>query len=269
MYYDAEISEYTPDDVPALKTLWHEVFGDAPELIDRFFELLPSMGTGLTAKRGGELLGAAYILCSELWEASGCRRKLAYIYAVAVDKDARSFGLGGEIVRACKRWCWENGIELILTLPAEPSLYGWYKKAAGFEPVGGCGYDTVYASDKPADITELSADEYGFRRAELLRGKNYVNLYYGWLLFEEALLKTCGGGYYACGGGIACGYIENGTLHIKEALCDPPEFIPSLCKMLGCREALVRRSDKAGKPYIAAFPAADYPPDTQFNLTLD
>lgn len=44
MYYAININEYRQDDIPSLKRLWMETFGDAPELVDRFFELLPSMG---------------------------------------------------------------------------------------------------------------------------------------------------------------------------------------------------------------------------------
>ena len=269
MYYDVEINEYSPDDVPALTTLWREVFSDEASLIESFFELLPSMGTGLTAKSGGELLGAAYVLCSELWCEDNSRKKLGYIYAVAVDAAARSNGIGAELVRACKRWCWENGIELIATLPAEPSLYAWYSRRAGFSAVGGCTYDTVLASDEPCEITRLDADDYGFRRAEILDGKNYVNLYFGWLAFGEALFSTYGGGYFASGDGIACGCLDGDTLMIKEALSDPPEFIPALCRMLGAVKAIVRRSCPDGEPYLAVVNSADYPPDTHFGLTLD
>ena len=54
MYYAININEYRQDDIPSLKRLWMETFGDAPELVDRFFELLPSMGTGLVAEADGE-----------------------------------------------------------------------------------------------------------------------------------------------------------------------------------------------------------------------
>lgn len=66
MYYAININEYRQEDIPSLKRLWTETFGDASELVDRFFELLPSMGTGLVADSGGELLGAAYLLDAEL-----------------------------------------------------------------------------------------------------------------------------------------------------------------------------------------------------------
>lgn len=60
MIYD--IREYKQDDVSAMKSLWCDAFGDLPELVDSFFELLPSMGTGFVAELDGEVFGAAYVL---------------------------------------------------------------------------------------------------------------------------------------------------------------------------------------------------------------
>ena len=41
------IREYTRDDTAAMRSLWIDAFGDPAELIDRFFELLPSMARAL------------------------------------------------------------------------------------------------------------------------------------------------------------------------------------------------------------------------------
>ena len=99
MYYAININEYRQEDIPSLKRLWMETFGDAPELVDRFFELLPSMGTGLVAEADGELLGAAYLLDAELWSPEKPPVKLGYIYAVAVEALSRE--LSGELFCLC------------------------------------------------------------------------------------------------------------------------------------------------------------------------
>ena len=48
--------EVRPDDRKALISLWVRVFGDAPELVEAFLDLLPEMGTGVTAEENGALL---------------------------------------------------------------------------------------------------------------------------------------------------------------------------------------------------------------------
>ena len=45
-----EMHEYDKGDVPWLKSLWYDAFGDEPSLVNAFFELLPSMGTGIVAE---------------------------------------------------------------------------------------------------------------------------------------------------------------------------------------------------------------------------
>ncbi len=269
MYYDLSISEYKPEDVPSLKALWIETFDDKPELVDRFFELLPSMGTGFVAECRGELLGCAYVLDAELWMPEKAPKNLSYIYAVAVEPFARGNGIGAKLTRQCQRYCWNRDIDICCTLPAEKSLYNWYNSVAGFEVVSRCRYDKLYPTDKGCEIRRLHADEYGFLRADLLKQNNYVNLLYGYLLYQQAICEAYGGGMFACEGGIACGYIDGKVLYIKEALNDSADFIPSLCNMLGAEYALVRRSDESAEPFMTVYSLVPPPDNLSFNLALD
>lgn len=269
MYYDYNISEYSAEDVGALSMLWSETFGDSQWLVGRFFELLPSMGTGFAAKSGNELVGGAYLLEARLYRKHEHPLRVGYIYAVAVEPEARSVGIGAELVRTCKRHAWEIGYDIVCTLPSEPSLYNWYSAVGGFEPNGGVRYEEIEAKAYELEIHELHADEYGFRRSDILRGSNYVNLLYGWLLFQQDICKELGGGYFSCGDAIACVYVEGDTLLVKEVLGETPEFIPALCAKLGAKKAIARRAAIEGEPYITAYSLESYPADTVFNLTLD
>lgn len=264
-----EIHEYSEKDVPWLKSLWIEAFGDAPGLVDTFFELLPSMGAGLVAEFYGELFGAAYVLYTELHTPNEPPKKIAYIYGVAVDEPAQGQGIGAGLVRACMRYAWEQGADICCTLPAEPSLYGWYSESCELAPVSFCTLEELAPLDSGIEIKELYADEYSYRRIDLLKAKPYISLYYDWLRFQEAIFKTYGGGFYAYKDGVACGYLDGDTLMIKEALNDAPEFIPVLCRKLGAKKAVVRRPAAEGQPYIVAYEKGAYPPDTLWNLSLD
>lgn len=267
MIYD--IREYTQNDIPALKSLWCVTFGDSPELVDSFFELLPSMGTGFAAELDGEIFGAAYVLDAFLHLPDNSVKKLAYIYAVAVDDSVRGRGIGAELTRACIRNAWEYSADICCTLPAEDSLYDWYESRCGLAAASRCRYDKVSASAKLDGIRKLNADEYGFLREDLLRGRAHVGFYYGYLRFQDEIFDSSLGGFFEYDGGIACGYVENGTLYVKEALGDKPEFIPALCALLGASDAVIRRADTHGERYIAAYQSKDYPADTVWNLTLD
>ena len=264
-----QIREYRSDDIGSLCSLWSNVFGDPVRLVERFFELLPSMGTGFAAEFGDEVFGAAYVLDAFLLLPDGTSKKVAYIYAVGVDELYRDQGIGKELTKACMRKAWEDSINICCTLPAEGSLYGWYEKKCGFKPATFCGYETVSAGQAVDGIHRMHADEYGFMRDNLLKGRAHISFYYGYLLFQEALLEEYGGGFFEYKGGIACGYVENDTLYVKEVINDAPEFIPALCAMLGAKCAVIRRADASDEPYIAAYDGDPLPPDTVWNLTLD
>ena len=146
------------------------------------------------------------------------------------------------------RNAWEYSADICCTLPAEGSLYNWYESRCGLAAASYCSYESVSASSELDGIRRLSADEYGFLREDMLKGKAH---------------------FFEYKGGVACGYVENGTLFVKEALGDAPEFIPALCASLGAGKAVIRRASAHGERYIAAYQSKDFPPDTVWNLTLD
>ncbi len=267
MIYD--IREYREEDIGALKALWHEAFGDSYELIGAFFELLPSMGTGLVGELDGEIFGMAYVLDAFLHLPDNSTKRVAYIYAVAVDASAQGRGLGAELGRACMRYAWESGADVCCTLPAEDTLYDWYAERCGLKPTGFCRYEQFEASPEVREIKRLNSDEYAFLREDKLRGTAHVGFYYGYMRFQEEIFLGSGGGFFEYGGGIACGYVEDGVLYIKEALGDSDDFIPALCTTLGAKKAVVRRSDSFGERYISAYQPQEFPAETVWNLTLD
>ena len=267
MIYD--IREYTNDDIGAAKSLWCSTFGDPPELVGSFFELLPSMGTGFVAEFDGEVFGAAYVLDAFLHLPDSSTKKIAYIYAVAVDDSVRGRGIGAELTRACMRNAWEYSADICCTLPAEGSLYDWYESRCGLAAASFCTYEKVMAGAEISGIRRLGADEYGFLREDMLKGTAHISFYYGYLRFQEEVFTSSRGGFFKYESAIACGYVEDDTLYVKEYLGDEPEFIPSLCTALGAKNAVIRRASGAGERYISAYRKEDFPPDTVWNLTLD
>ena len=127
-YKGTLIREVQPRDVPALKQLWVDVFGDPAALVDRFLALLPEMGCGCVAERDGKLLGSAYLIHGlTLVQPGDHSLRCGYLYAVGVAETARGEGLGSELSRTAVSLGRDAGVELTATLPAELSLYHWYE----------------------------------------------------------------------------------------------------------------------------------------------
>ena len=271
MYSNYKISDCTPEDIPSLKALWQSSFDDPPELIDCFFELLPGMGVGLKAECGDELVGAVYILDAEMWIPGRRTEKLGLLYALAVEPAAGGSGIGSELICAAKRRCYTHMISVTCAVPTSPSLYGYFKKCSGIEPVSFYRTEELFPGEDILEISEVFEDEYCFSRTDILMKKRvcFVNPDFNYIRYQAERLRSRGGGFYAYKGGLVCGYIRDGVFVVQEAIDDAPEFIPALCTRLGVRSASVRRPAPDGTPYIAAYPTGDFPSGTVYNLTLE
>lgn len=267
------IREIESADLPALTALWTRAFGDSEALIAAFFRLLPDMGVGVTALADGEPVGAAYLITGlELADAGDRAPVCGYLYAVAVAEERRHLGLGRALSRAAAELAEKRGAELLCTLPAEPSLYGWYEEILGLR----CALrrkNRRVAGVPGEPCMKLSATEYLFWRENLLRGRPHVRLGVTALEFQRLLCEAYGGGFYACGGGVAAAYREDGRLLIRELLTPEGKreaAAAALGGALGAEEVLLFEpaGPGEGEPYIAARPSA-LPPDCIWNLSFD
>lgn len=263
----------SPENVPALSGLWERTFGDGPELIGEFFRLLPRMGGGVAAVLDGRVVGGAYAVTGfELAVPGAAPRRLGYIYAVAVEESCRGRGIGRGLTLAAAELAKKMGAEDVCTLPAEPGLYKWYEDILGIraalarhrkriESAPGCAW------------RQIGAEEYGARREALLSGAPHVALSAACLEFQRALCRAYGGGFFACGGGIAAAYKEGERLIVRELLCSRSGVegpAASLASGLGVREAelCLPVIPGAGEDYMSAPPGV-LPPGCIWGLSFD
>ena len=269
---EAVIRKIQASDLPALRRLWAETYGDPEEQIDAFFRLLPGMGTGLAAVEAGRVLGAAYAITGlELFSAEGQKRPFGYLYAVAVDEAARHRGLGRALSRACADEAKALGCAFFCTQPAAESLFAWYEEILGMRCALRRREETVPAAALEPGM-ELSPTDYRFWRERLLTSLPHIRLGDGALLFQHSLCKSYGGGFFAVGDAVAAAYLDEGRCVIRELLCpegtDRRALAASLAAHLGVGEALLCTPDPAGAPYIAAVAGA-LPADCIWTLSFD
>lgn len=269
---DYAIREYCPEDIPALCALWERIFGDPRGLIESFFELLPGMGAELVAEKGGEIAGMAAVLTGmELIEPGKRPRRCGYIYAVAVSESERGQGIGAELVRRAVLRGRELGAEIMCTLPAEDSLYGWYEELMGVtRALSRRRFETEAEPLYPCEA--LSAREYMRRREELLSAVPHLRLTGSAPDFAERFYKAFGGGLFQCGSALCAAYADGERAYIKELVCpegtDAREIAASAACALGARGVEYFLPAPDGEAYIAAEPDA-VPPDCIWNLSFD
>ena len=268
------IREYEPADIPALTALWARTFGDSEGLIGAFFRLLPDMGSGAVAVKDGQVIGAAYVITGLELAGAGAKPPVCgYIYAVAVDEAHRHLGAGRALTLAAAQLGRGRGAEIICTLPAELSLYGWYRDILGVD----CALrrKTHFIRSAAVDpCMKLSASEYGLWRENMLMGRAHLRLSCSSLEFARLLCEEYGGGLFACGSGIAAAFKDESRGIIRELICrddgERDHVAASIGAALGTEHVLVFEpaSGGEGEPYIAALPGA-VPPDCIWNLSFD
>ena len=268
-----EIREYKIFDVPAMRRLWHETFHDPEELTEIFYLMLPDMGSAVVAVEDHKIIGMANVINGmELIAGSGPAPVCGYIYAVAVSPEHRGRGIGRELCLEAEKLAKKRESTIICTLPAEPSLYDWYKDIMGFEAVlYRKSFETKCRALEPC--MELSSTEYMLWRENMLRGKKHLHPSNITLEWEKQFCKVFGGGLYACASGICAAMKDGGTCVIKELVTAFPgeeeRIAASVGAFLGCEKTVYcLPSAGDGERYLAALPGS-IPGDAVWNFTFD
>lgn len=266
-----KIREYTGSDIPQLSALWYGSFGDSGGFIKGFFELLGDMGSGVAAELNGKIIGGAYVLDGlRLVTVDGEKIPVGYIYGVSVGDAFQGRGIGAELSRRAAALARQRGAEIVCTLPAEDSLYGWYEKIIGVKPAL---YRTVkeLEAERLLDCRVITAPEYSRRREKLTAGKNHLELSHTAMEFQSLLLCECDGAFLAFEKGICSAYVYDGAAYVRELIAkdgaDTEAMAATAACVLGAERALLYEPAEKGEKYIAA--DRPLPADCIWNLSFD
>lgn len=275
-----EIREYKIFDVPAMRRLWHEIFGDPEELTEIFYLMLPDMGSAVVAVEDKKVIGMANVIngmelieqgvqyIEHVKEPPVC----GYIYAVAVSPEHRGKGIGRALCLEAEKLAKRRESDIVCTLPASQTLYKWYKDIMDFEPVLKRKSFEVQCEAKEMCM-ELSSTEYMMWRENMLRNKSHLHPSHITMEWQKQFCKVFGGGLYACGSGICAAMVDGKTCYIKEVISafsgDEAIIAASVGKHLGCEKAVYYLPAEAeGEAYLAAIPGS-IPAETIWNFTFD
>ena len=163
---------------------------------------------------------------------------------------------------------------VLYTLPAEASLYAWYRSVMGTtQTARGARLRIARAPDMqcPPVIERVSAQEYAALREQALRGRAHVELSAALLAFQADLCDLCGGALVRIASGCAVAERDGAQLLIKELLgTDVLPAVQALLAGFGALEAqlCVQRPD--GAQTLAAYrPLSCAAPDVLWGLYLD
>lgn len=206
-------------EIPGLRRLWKQAFGDTDAFLDLFF------ATAFDPKRSlcavdGDAVAAMY------WLDGTCRGKpVAYLYAVATDKEFRGRGLCRALTERAHEILKTRGYAGAVLVPAEPGLFEMYGKM-GYRDCSSVNEWDVPAGKTPLPLKELTAETFAAARREWLPEGGVVQ--------EGPVLGLLAGmGRFYAGDGVLLTAIRDGdALWVPELLGDSKNG-PAIVAALG------------------------------------
>ena len=153
------------EDIPALKALWQEAFGDEQQDIDLFFETVYPNATGFCAEDGGELVSMLFALPQTIVKEEK-QLKCAYLYAVATKKDRQGEGLCSALLAYAEKELRKRYVEALLLSPASERLADFYAER-GFTRQTGAKKTLLDCAHPTGQATEIGVQDYAGLRTAL------------------------------------------------------------------------------------------------------
>ncbi len=148
--------------IPQLRQLWKEAFGDSDGFLDLFFEDVFSSDRCRCVTLQDRVVAALY------WLDCRCgNQPVAYLYAVATGKKHRGQGLCRELIADTHRLLRELGYAGTLLVPGEESLVEMYG-SMGYGPCSTLREFSAEAGTERAELRERTAEEFAAVRPALL-----------------------------------------------------------------------------------------------------
>lgn len=214
-----------PEDVPVLRKLWTQAFGDGDELLNPFFSMLYRPEDAFVIREGGQVKSMAFQLPMTIC-ADGRGWRAAYLYAVATGETARGKGFCAELLAYAGEVLAERGCRALLLVPGEPGLRAFYR-AKGYVDFSTVDRFETEAAPWPGGAEEIEPPEYLELREGLLAERAYVSCPVPILAFQKRMARLQGGGlfrlYDGRTEGCACAALDGGDRAIVYELLWPGE----------------------------------------------
>lgn len=216
-----------PAQIPQLRQLWQEAFGDTDTFLDHFYGTAFSFDRCLCANENDRIVAAAY------WFDCG---EYAYIYAVATAKAHRGKGISHQLMANIHRILTAQGFAGCILVPGEESLRHFYR-TMGYENCGGVTEFDAAAST-PLSLQKLTQQEYAARRRAYLPDGGVVQ--------EGVSLDflSCWAEYFEAPNALLAAAWEDGKLLVLELLGDP-ESAPGIVAALRAESGWFRAPGQA------------------------
>ena len=216
-----------PHEIPALRLLWQEAFGDSDAFLDKFFSVGYSQNRCRVVMREAQAAAALYWFDCQ-WEG----KKPAYLYAVATAKVSQGQGLCRFLMEDTHRLLAQQGYAGAVLVPGSEGLFQMYEKM-GYRTVSTIREFSREAGAEAFPLERISGAEYARCRKAMLPAGGIVQEGAG-LAFLETYAAL-----YAGNGCLLCAIKDGQHLFVPEFLGDDAH-IPGILRFLNCKEGTFR-----------------------------
>ena len=218
-----------PDQMPQLRNLWQEAFGDSEDYLDLFFT------TGFAPSRCRCVTEAGQVAAVLYWLDMFCGgQKFAYIYAVATAKTHRGRGLCRMLMEDSHKVLRSRGYYGAVLSPSDAGLARMYG-TMGYSHCGSITQLRCEAGKTPAKIRKVDAAAYNAKRNTLLQ-EGGLKLGKAAAEFLAAQAELYAGEDFT----LAAVRTEDGLFGIE--LLGDAENAPAILKALDCETGIFRIS---------------------------
>lgn len=231
-----------PEQIPGLKALWKEAFGDPDDYLQLFFSIAFSHDRSRCVTKDGQTAAMLY-----WFDCSVEGKPYAYLFAVATAKAFRGQGLCRALMADTHRHLKKLGYAGAILVPAQESLFAFYG-SMGYRNFGGIHRFPCSPGESAAALQPVDAETYGKLRQKLLPAGG-VTQDLVTLRFLEAQTALYRGDNFL----LSC-YREEDVLMVQEYLGDS-SHAPGIVAALGCREG--RFLTPGSDPFAMWLPLTD------------
>ena len=155
-----------PNDIPQLKALWKQGFGDSDEDIQKFFNTVWPNAGGFCADEEGKLLAMVFALPVTL-AAAGETKKAVYLYALTTHERHRRQGICKKLLAYAEKELKKKYVSCMLLVPASDQLAAYYE-GLGFTQTPSVQLMDMQEQKPAGEAQEISAQAYAGLRETIL-----------------------------------------------------------------------------------------------------
>ena len=250
-----EIKHPKKADIPMLRDLWQDAFGDSEQFLDMFFDTAFNSNRALCITDNNSLCAALY-----WFDCTHQGQRIAYIYAVATAKAHRGKGLCRTLTDHTQNILTQQGYAGAILVPAQAGLFDMYKKL-GYKICSYIDEFEVIAQDGTVSFKELNKEEYASLRKKLLP--------HGAVIQEkESLDFLCTyTKFYAGDDFVFTAYMEHNVLIVRELL-GSSDKAAKITNTLGCPKGIFRTIGGT-KPFAMYCQFKSFSAPSYFGLAFD